>query len=153
MTYADIQVGKLPDNNLRSSCMILYDDRLAVGEESFLIQDRLEHSREHYLIPLSRQWVNPITRFFSLKDEWETQTAHLSSLTEIAMHPAYQHIIGLGPVAIPLILNEMKKKSGHWFWALKAITGEDPVLPNQRGRIKLMTEAWLNWGREQGYLQ
>ncbi len=68
------------------------------------------------------------------------------------MHPAYQQIIGMGQDAIPLILAEMKRKPGHWFWALKSITGEDPVLPEQRGRIKKMTEAWINWGRNQGYI-
>jgi len=46
----------------------------------------------------------------------------------------------------------MKKKSGQWFWALKSITGEDPVSPEKRGRIRDMTQAWLRWGQEQGYL-
>ncbi len=87
-----------------------------------------------------------------LKAEWEADTAHLSSVTEIAMHPAYQQIIGMGPIAIPLILSEMKRKPDHWFWALKSITGEDPVLDENRGQILQMTKAWLHWGIEQGYI-
>lgn len=58
----------------------------------------------------------------------------------------------MGHTAIRLILLEMKKRPGHWFWALKSITGEDPVLPEQRGRMKEMTQAWLRWGREKNYL-
>lgn len=125
----------------------------AVSKESSLIQDEYKRSVEHYLIPYSRQWSHPLIRFSTLKVEWEADTAHLSSITEIAMHPAYQQIIGMGPIGIPLILSEMKTKPGHWFWALKSITGEDPVLPEHRGQIVQMTEAWLRWGKEQGYVR
>ncbi|MBM4054477.1 MAG: hypothetical protein FJ264_07370 [Planctomycetes bacterium] len=107
---------------------------------------------EHYFLPISTQQSNPETRFLTLKTQWEADTALLSSVTEIAMHPAYQQIIGMGHTAIRLILLEMKKRPGHWFWALKSITGEDPVLPEQRGRIKEMTRAWLLWGKEHNYL-
>lgn len=124
----------------------------AVGNESSIISSEYERSVEHYSLPYSRQWANPITRFLTLKTEWEAGTAHLSSITEIAMHPAYQQIIGMGTIAIPFILSDLKKKPGHWFWALKSITGEDPVQPKERGRIKQMTEAWLRWGKEQGYI-
>jgi hypothetical protein len=67
----------------------------------------------------------------------------------MAMHPAYQQIIGLGNEAVPLLLRELKKEPDHWFWALKAITGVDPVEPTQRGRVKEMAGAWLRWGKEQ----
>lgn len=95
---------------------------------------------------------DPVTRFKRLKTEWEAETAHFSSITKIAMHPAYQQIIGMGQLAIPLIFSAMGKKPDHWFWALRSITGEDPVLPEHRGRLKQMTDDWLKWGREQGYL-
>lgn len=95
----------------------------------------------------SAQPANPETKFLTLKTRWEADTAMLSSATEIAMHPDYQRIIGMGHTAIPFILLEMKKKPGHWFCALKSITGEDPVLPEQRGRMKEMTQAWLRWGK------
>ena len=124
----------------------------AVSEESSLIQDEYRRSVEHYLIPFSRQWSNSLIRFSMLRAEWEADTAHLSSVTEIAMHPAYQQIIGMGPIAIPLILSAMKKKPDHWFWALRSITGEDPILNENRGQIPQMTKAWLYWGVEQGYI-
>jgi hypothetical protein len=125
----------------------------AVGEESEIITKERIRSVEHYLFPFSRKWSAPITRFHSLKTQWELDTAFKSSITEIVIHPAYQQIIGMGPTALPFILNEMKGKRGHWFWALKSITGEDPVVPADRGNIRKMTAAWLTWGREQGYIK
>lgn len=45
------------------------------------------------------------------------------------MHPAYQQIIGMGEKALPLILRDLRDRpTGHWFWALNAITGEEPTL-------------------------
>jgi len=67
------------------------------------------------------------------------------------LHPAYQRIIGMGPAAIPLILREMKKKPGHWLWALDALTnGESPASGSQN--LMEATEAWLRWGESRGYL-
>lgn len=131
---------------------LLSDEGLMVGEEANALKSRLERYIEHYFIPFSREYADPNRKFQILKQEWETQTAHLSSITEIAMHPAYQQIIGMGKEVIPLILKELKKKTGHWFWALKSITGEDPGPPDQRGRMDKMRELWLGWGDEQGYL-
>ena len=127
-------------------------NNIALSDESKEIHKESERSAVHYFIPISRQEADCLIKFQELKAIWNADTAILSSITEIAMHPAYQQIIGMGRNAIPLILAEMKETPGHWFWALKSITGEDPVLPKQRGRIKEMTEAWINWGRAQGYI-
>ncbi len=123
-----------------------------LSDESREIQKESELLAKHYLLPISRQESENTIKFQELKAIWNADTAILSSITEIAMHPAYQQIIGMGRSAVPLILEEMNEKPGHWFWALKSITGEDPVLPEQRGRIKEMTKEWLSWGKEQGYI-
>jgi hypothetical protein len=68
------------------------------------------------------------------------------------MHPAYQRIIGLGPQVIPLILGELAKQPEQWFWALAALTGEDPVPVADKGRVRAMAGAWLKWGRENGWI-
>ncbi len=68
------------------------------------------------------------------------------------MDPAYQRIIGMGPNAIPLILREWTEKPEPWHWALRSITGADPVSPADRGRIGAMREAWLRWAEQNGYL-
>jgi hypothetical protein len=92
-------------------------------------------------------------RFRQLAEIWKKDTLYLSSVAKKAMHPAYQGIIGLGETAVPWILEELKKEAGDWFWALTAITGENPVPEASAGKVPEMVAAWLHWGREQGYIQ
>ncbi len=99
-----------------------------------------------------RQGDTVIQRFRGLVDVWRRECAVLSSTTQKAIHPAYQQIIGMGRDALPLILRELEETPDHWFWALKAISGEDPVPPEGVGKTPEMTESWLHWGRERGYL-
>jgi hypothetical protein len=75
----------------------------------------------------------------------------MSSITDMVLLPSYQRIIGLGSGAIPLLLAELERKPDHWFWALQAITGEDPVPAASRGNLIEMSAAWLAWGRQRGY--
>ena len=123
----------------------------AVGEESAAVDREFEIFLNEYFIPVSRESI-PFLRFHRLKEKWEVDTAFLSSVSDIAMHPAYQQIIGMGPAAIPLILREISIKQGQWFWALKSITNEDPVKPEYRGIVAEMSSAWLHWGKERGYI-
>lgn len=90
-------------------------------------------------------------RFTELTTRWRAETKFLSSTTEIAMHPAYQQIIGMGPAALPLILSELEREPYHWYWVLKCITGADPVPSEYKGQRQKMREAWLHWAKEQGY--
>jgi hypothetical protein len=66
-------------------------------------------------------------------------------------HPAYQEIINMGTKIVLLLLSELKKNPLYWLSALSAITGENPIQLEQRGRIKQMASAWIEWGRNQGY--
>jgi hypothetical protein len=90
--------------------------------------------------------------FRLLVDKWVEETAHLSSPNKQALHPSYQRIIGLGAPALPLILSELQRKARFWFWALTAITGEQPVRETDFGNVRAMRDTWLQWGRERGYL-
>lgn len=89
--------------------------------------------------------------FNELARQWKAERRATSFSSAMAMQPAYQRIIGLGRRALPLILRELEKELDHWFWALKAISGEDPVPPQSRGKMREMRNAWLKWGREKGY--
>jgi len=109
-------------------------------------------ARSHYYLPVSRQRQSVAERFRELVQAWRADIGPLSSATVMAMHPAYQRIIGLGIDAVPLILRELRREPDHWFWALKAITGVDPVESSQRGRVREMARAWLRWGEEQEML-
>jgi hypothetical protein len=89
--------------------------------------------------------------FQELADTWIKETARHSVLMKIVMHPSYQRIIGLGPIAIPWILRRMKAKPNHWFWALDALAqGLSPA----EGCESLIeaTDAWIRWGEDKGYI-
>ena len=92
------------------------------------------------------------TRFRALADQWRRETGGLSSISQMAAHPAHQEIIEMGPAAIPLLLRELQERGGHWFMALRALSGENPVPREFAGRIPKMRELWLEWGREKGYI-
>jgi hypothetical protein len=90
-------------------------------------------------------------RFRRLAAVWRAETAYVSSSTELVAHPAFQEIVGMGPAVIPLLLRELENRTGHWHRALRRITGVDPVAPADRGNIDRAADAWLRWGKEQGY--
>lgn len=89
--------------------------------------------------------------FECLADEWEAGRPRGADVAQMTAHPAYQAIIAMGDPAVPWILDRMAAKPDHWFVALHAISGASPVAPENRGRFKEMTAAWLKWGQEQGY--
>lgn len=89
--------------------------------------------------------------FQQLAKQWRSETEYISSLSKMVLHLAYQRIIGLGKPAVPLILLELQKRSDHWLWALHAITGESPAPPD--ATFREAAQAWLDWGREKGYLR
>ncbi|MDF5709758.1 MAG: hypothetical protein PUP90_19345 [Nostoc sp. S4] len=89
--------------------------------------------------------------FIKLANQWRNETKHMSLISDIILHSAYQQIIGMGTDAVPLILEELSREPEHWFWALRSITGDNPIKPEDKGRLKKMAEAWLDWGRQHGY--
>jgi hypothetical protein len=91
-----------------------------------------------------------LRRFAQLAEVWRRETMLESFVHRKAMHPAYQQIIGLGPSVIPVILRELAERSDHWFWALTALTGQDPA--GDCGTIPEGRQAWLRWGRERGLI-
>lgn len=121
---------------------------LGIGKESKIIQEAVEEVWAHYSTPISRQTESPRINFNQLKQEWIEETKILSSISEICMHPAYQQIIGMGKTVIPYIIQEMVENPNHWFWALKSITGVDPVPSDKRGKMEKMTNAWFKWWLE-----
>ena len=90
-------------------------------------------------------------KFRRLASIWLAETAYVSSSSDLVAHPAFQEIVGLGPTVIPLLLRELENRTGPWHRALRRITGVDPVPPADRGDLDKAAEAWLRWGREQGY--
>ena len=89
--------------------------------------------------------------FHRLAQQWERERPRGADVSEMAMHPSYQRIIGMGLDVVPFILEELERKPEHWFWALHSITGVNPVPPESEGKLKEMAKAWVDWGNKQGY--
>jgi hypothetical protein len=88
--------------------------------------------------------IEPLFR--ELARVWKADTMYLSSTTAMTNHWAYQRIIRMGPPVVPLILRELRQKPDFWFDALRAITRENPITPEIRGKVQAMAEAWVKWG-------
>jgi hypothetical protein len=92
------------------------------------------------------------TEFNQKSKRWKNETKFQSAISAIVMHPDYLDIIGMGQPAIKFILRDLKKETNHWFTALRALTKASPVKPEDAGNLKKMRDAWLKWGKENGYL-
>ena len=112
--------------------------------------ERIERSRGFRLRRLHR--ISFVEREFSrLCEEWKRDTMHWSSMTRMLSHRSYLGIIGLAARADRheverLLLEELQREPDHWFDALSAITGEDPVKPEHD--FDQAVNAWLEWGRQ-----
>ena len=70
-------------------------------------------------------------------------------------HPSYLRIIGLarqstGYAIERMLLQELEAEPDHWFEALTAITGDNPVQPEDD--FDAAVEAWIAWGRQKGII-
>lgn len=79
---------------------------------------------------------------------WKDETLYESSVEKIIDHPSYQFIIKMGERALPHIFAELDVEPDHWFYALWEITKVDPVPPDVCGDVQAMTDAWLEWAKQ-----
>ena len=75
-----------------------------------------------------------------------------SSITKKVQHPAYRQIIDMGEPALPWILRELRDRPGYWFEALRTIARQTPVAAEVRTDPQRVRAAWLNWGKERGFI-
>jgi len=145
----------------RSPAAVLEDDGTYVAvdfERDSVAFDEYYGSEETPVSSMSVLWQSEAgveeamkREFTHLADAWEHETQFLSSVSDIITHRAHLQIVAMGPDVVPLILDRMQRKPGLWFDALCLLTRQDPVTEDIRGDIDAMTEAWLEWGRRNGY--
>lgn len=128
------------------SAMSPYAYDIPVSTSASTLQTMWSFVRSHYETPISRTTL--LHRFEELADTWKSETAHVSSASDILLSPSYQRIIGLGPDVVPIILESLEREPEHWFWALTMLTGANPVRTEHAGDVRLMTQDWLEWARE-----
>lgn len=90
-------------------------------------------------------------RFTRLAARWKDESRYMSNTAQMALLWSYQSIIGMGREAVPFILDELRREQKQWFWALRAITGDDPVPKEFAGLVRESAQAWIDWGVRNGY--
>lgn len=101
-------------------------------------------ARDHRLLGAQFHWH---------KRKWLEETMFYSDPERITGNAHYQAIIRMGWDAVPLILEDMQRDPKWWFEALYQITDADPITEDMAGHLPSLTQAWLKWGREHGYLK
>lgn len=147
-SYGIDRTSKLPEKNWWPSPKTSYQKYMHGSKQHRQYRTDIDEYHEHTARLCIVETIDSLPQKFKrLLAEWREQSAPLSSITAMAMLPSYQEIIGMGKPALPLILNELKRKPSHLFWALRAISGIDPVPAQDRGNINKMIKAWVKWGR------
>jgi hypothetical protein len=103
---------------------------------------------EIVLIPPRVDSVWVVSQFKKHELKWKRDTQYVSSLSDKFLHDSYARIIGMGWPAVHLVLRSLAQDPDDWFYALRAMTGVDPVKASDVGNITNMTRAWLNWGKK-----
>ncbi len=80
-------------------------------------------------------------------NRWKADTVHWSSIAKMVAHPSYLRIIGLASYGrnaiLRLLIDELQNNPDHWFAALEAITGENPVPP--AASFGEAVASWVRW--------
>jgi hypothetical protein len=108
----------------------------------------------HHALPVSgsgHEKGDLAIRFRKLAEKWKRETGMESLAVFKYLHPAYQEIIGMGKAALPFIFEELKRKPGHWTWALQYIVGSDENPVRQGANLRQALEDWMTWGKAHGY--
>jgi hypothetical protein len=91
-------------------------------------------------------------QFAILAAKWREEVGPESSVSNIVGDINYLKIIAMGKKVVPLILRELEREPAPWFVALQAITGENPADRGLAGNFPRIAEAWLQWGRDRGFI-
>ena len=84
-------------------------------------------------------------------EQWREERGITSSISDMVVCPSYLKIIALGEKALPMLLAQIEREGDdpdHWFAALEAITGQDPVPEDAYGDTVKMAKAWLLWAEK-----
>lgn len=79
----------------------------------------------------------------SLAEAWDRRNS-IKSIIDYH-HFSLVQIIGVGPQAIPFLLNRLSQGETEWLYALRAIAGTDPVPVDQRNDQEATRRIWLDW--------
>lgn len=93
-------------------------------------------------------------RFLELKAWIDQDCSHHSSMTAIYRHPGFAELMGGGDAVVKLMLEDLREDPHwYWFWPLHSITKDNPIKDGHQGYLDKVTEDWLEWGKDNGYLE
>ena len=88
---------------------------------------------------------------------WRDEVKYMSSLSDMVSHEDYKAISSKDRRAISILLNELRDRPHYWFDALQKLVKNNldivvnPVRKADRGNLSAMTDAWLEWGKRNGF--
>ena len=91
--------------------------------------------------------------FAYLRDAWRKERGPSSWVEEMTACPSYIQIMHMGPRVVPCIIEQLRREGDnpdHWYVALEALTGVDPVPESAYGDATKIAQAWLEWANEEG---
>lgn len=98
-----------------------------------------------------------MAEFMNLAEKWVEETKDIRN-TEKYFDRNYAKIVEMGDRIIPILLDEIVRELGDpkgqpskWFWALKLITGDNPVPERFRNEPNKAASCWLHWGKTHGF--
>jgi hypothetical protein len=120
------------------------------GASAIIIEESRTQAFEIFTSAITTETLKQ--KFDRLANTWEKEIAFTSSVGTIQTNQSYLGIIAMGKDALPFIFSKMQRDPNHWFVALTAITGVNPVVEDERGNVQAMTNSWLQWALKHGYV-
>lgn len=91
------------------------------------------------------------SKFHALAERWRDH--NLGRAVTDYGDLSYLQIIGMGPVVIPLLLENLRTDMGNWIFALKCITGEQAEPVTKPVNPEYIIDLWLEWGQRNGFIE
>jgi hypothetical protein len=97
------------------------------------------------------EFATILDKFNALADAWDNFNSDRSVVDYDDL--SHLQLMSMGPSIIPLLMERLRKGSGRWIYALKCISGEEAETADMRGDADRVIEAWVQWGKRNGYIK
>lgn len=144
-------------NRLASECISVGSDVSWVKPKVIFDCDIADNN--HWDItkkPVPAKEISIEDKFYIAAKNWKKETSIYSFGSRKITNEHYVSIIGLGVVygepIIKIILQDLKKGTEFWHYALKKITNANPVPKGDVNNLQKVRVAWLAWGEEKNLI-